>query len=89
LFLSLYCIILSTQIYSQTNSDLKTPYEKWAYVLVNYSLNLQPNVAFLIETTYLSKELCLLVYKEAIKAGAHPYLSLEMPGGQVMKARLY
>ncbi len=49
-------------------------------MLVNYSLNLQPKETLLIETTHLSKELCLLVYKEAIKAGAHPYLSLELPG---------
>jgi len=79
-FLCFYCIILSTQIYSQKNSDVHTPYEKWAYTLVNYSLNLQPKETLLIETTHLSRELCLLVYKEAIKAGAYPYISLELPG---------
>ena len=34
----------------------------------------------LIKTTDLSQELCLSVYKEAIKAGAHPYIYIELPG---------
>jgi aminopeptidase len=80
LFVIFYFIFLSTQIHTQSNSHLQTPSEKWAYMLVNYSLNLQPDETLLIETTHLSQELCLMVYKEAIKAGAHPYISLELPG---------
>jgi aminopeptidase len=80
IFLCFCCVFISVQIYSQTDSTAYTPYEKWANVLVNYSLNLQPGQTLLIETTPLSQELCLLVYKEALKAGAHPYLSIELPG---------
>jgi aminopeptidase len=80
LFLGFCCVVFTTQIYSQTDSSNFTPYDKWANVLVNYSLNLQPGQTLLIETTPLSQELCLLVYKEALKAGAHPYISIELPG---------
>ena len=79
LFSSLFYIVFATQIFSQTDSSFYTPYEKWANVLVNYSLNIQPGETFLIETSDLSQELCLLVYREAIKAGAHPYISIELP----------
>jgi aminopeptidase len=68
------------QIYSQTDSTAYTPSEKWANVLVNYSLNLEPGQTLLIEGTPLSQELCLLVYRAALKAGAHPYISIELPG---------
>jgi len=73
-------IILARQTFSQTDSSFFTPYDKWAHILVNYSLNLQSDETFLIETTDLSQELCLSVYKEALKAGAHPYISVELSG---------
>ncbi|MFC2161604.1 aminopeptidase [Acidobacteriota bacterium] len=82
LFLSFCCAVFATNINSQIDSTHYTPYEKWADMLVNYSLNLQPGETLLIETTPLSQELCLLVYEEAIKAGAHPYLSIELPGAK-------
>jgi len=80
LFLSFFCVVFAAHIYSQTDSAYSTPYDKWAKVLVNYSLNLQPGKTLLIESTPLSQELCLSVYKEALKAGAHPYISIELPG---------
>ena len=69
-------VVCNRQIFSQTDSSFRTPYDEWADVLVNYSLNLQTGETLLIETTELSHDLCLLVYKEAIKAGAHPYISI-------------
>ncbi len=80
LFLSFFCVVFAAHLYSQTDSTYATPYDKWANVLVNYSLNLQPGQTLLIESTPLSRELCLSVYKEALKAGAHPYISIELPG---------
>ena len=73
-------IIFSSHLFSQTENNFTTPYDKMAYILVNYSLNLQANETLLIESTSLSQELCLSVYKEALKAGAHPYISLELSG---------
>jgi aminopeptidase len=82
LFLSFCYTFFASNIYSQVDSTHYTPYDKWAEMLVSYSLNLQPEETLLIETTPLSQELCLLVYKEAIKAGAHPYVSIELPGAK-------
>ena len=79
LFLSFYCIVFTKQIFSQTDSSFYTPYDTWARMLVHYSLKLQAEETLLIETTHLSQELCLRVYKEAIKVGAHPFISLELP----------
>jgi aminopeptidase len=76
----LFVCIFPSQVYSQTDKDFSTPFDKFAHVIVNYSLDLQPNETLLIETTHLSQELCLAVYKEALKAGAHPYFSIELPG---------
>ena len=83
-FLSLltyfYIVIFSLQLYSQTDKYFTTPVDKFAHVIVSYSLDLQPNETLLIETTTLPKELCLSVYREAIRAGAHPYIACEIPG---------
>ena len=78
IFLSLCIFLHAPQLFSQTDLSFSTPYDKWAHVLVNYSLDLQSGESFLIETTDLSQELCLLIYKEAIKAGAYPYISIEL-----------
>jgi len=80
LLVFLYIFIFPSQLCSQTDKDFSTPFDKFAYVIVNYSLDLQPNETLLIETTHLSQELCLSVYKEALKAGALPYISIELPG---------
>ena len=76
----IFIFIFSLQLFSQTDKGFTTPYDKFAHVIVNYSLDLQPNETLLIETTNLSQELCLSVYKEALKAGAHPYIYIELPG---------
>jgi aminopeptidase len=78
----LFCAVFPANIHARIDSDYSTPYRKWADMLVNYSLNLQPGETLLIETTPLSQELCLLVYKAAIKAGAFPYISMELPGAK-------
>jgi len=75
-----YIGIFPSQLCSQTDKNITTPFDRFAHVIVNYSLDLQPNETLLIETTHLSQELCLSVYKEALKAGAHPYISIELPG---------
>jgi aminopeptidase len=82
LFLFLCYTVSVANIYSQTGSTHYAPYEKWADMLVNYSLDIQPGETLLIETTPLSQELCLPLYKAAIKAGAHPYISIELPGAK-------
>jgi aminopeptidase len=82
LFLGFCCAAFAANLYPQIDPAQTTPYDKWAEMLVNYSLNLQPGETLLIETTPLSQELCLLVYKEAIKAGAYPYISIELPGAK-------
>ena len=80
LLFGFFIIIFTNQVFSQSDSTYLTPYDKLADILVNYSLNLQPGETLLIETTDLSKELCLSVYKEALKAGAYPFISIELPG---------
>jgi len=55
---------------------------KLAKVLVHYSLEIQPEQKFLLETTPLARELALAVYEEAVKAGAHVYVQQELPGAQ-------
>ncbi len=53
---------------------------KLAKVLVQYSLDLQPGVQFVLRTSPLAEELNLEVYKEAILAGAHVTLQMGLPG---------
>lgn len=49
---------------------------KWASVLVQYSLELKRGDLFIINTTPLAKPLALEVYREAVRAGAHPLMRL-------------
>ena len=53
--------------------------QKLAQVLVHYSLDLQPEEEFFIQTTPLAEELTLAVYKEALLAGAHPFMIVHLP----------
>ncbi len=53
---------------------------KLAQVLVQYSLDLQPEEQFVFRTSPLAEELNLAVYEQAIKAGAHVTLQMSMPG---------
>jgi aminopeptidase len=53
---------------------------KLAQLLIHYSLEVQPDDQFLLITNPLADELNLLVYEEAIKAGAHVTTFNQMPG---------
>ena len=55
---------------------------KLADVLVNYSLELQPGQQFQLRTNPLAEELALAVYQEAIKAGAHVFPLISLPGAE-------
>jgi aminopeptidase len=51
---------------------MNTMYEKYAKLLIHYSLALKPGEKVLISSTYLAEPLIKAVYREALKAGAHP-----------------
>ncbi len=51
---------------------MKSVYEKYAELLVHYSLDLKPGDKLLIVSTYLSEPLVREVYKEALRTGGHP-----------------
>ena len=54
---------------------MKDPrYEKWAKVLVHYCLDIQKNDLFRINATAIAEPLVVEVYREALKAGAHPFV---------------
>lgn len=53
---------------------------KLAQVLIKYSLAINQGEQLEIRTTPLAEELALLVYKEAIQAGAHVIASIRLPG---------
>ena len=58
----------------------QTPIDKWARVLVRYSLDLQPGQSLLIRSETEAKELILAVYREALLVGAYPYIRCDLPG---------
>ena len=53
---------------------------KLAKVLVHYSVEVQKGQQVLIRTSPIADELTLAVYEEIMKAGAHPFLTNEVPG---------
>ncbi len=53
---------------------------KLAKVLVNYSIALKPGDRFVLRTSPLAEELNLAVYEEALKAGAHVFVQVNLPG---------
>ena len=53
---------------------------KLAKVLVHYSVEVQKGQQVLIRTSPIADELTLAVYEEIIKAGAHPFITNEVPG---------
>jgi aminopeptidase len=57
----------------------QTPIDKWAQVLVRYSLDLRPGETLLIRSSTEAKELILAVYREALRVGAYPYLRCDLP----------
>ena len=59
---------------------MKTIYQKYADLLVNYSLRLKKGDKFLIRGTYLAEELLNEIYTAALKAGAHPEFQISLNG---------
>jgi len=55
---------------------------KLAKVLVHYSIEAQKGQQIVIRTSPIADELTLSVYEEIVKAGAHPFLTNEVPGTQ-------
>lgn len=53
---------------------------KLGKLLVHYSLALKPGEKFVLRTHPLANELTLVVYEEAIKAGAHVQIDQKVPG---------
>lgn len=55
-------------------------YEKYAQVLVDYSLELRAGDKFMIRSSYLAEELVKEVYRAALAAGAHPETQISLNG---------
>jgi aminopeptidase len=55
---------------------MNTLYEKYAKLLVHYSLELKKGDKLLISSTYLAEPLIKEVYREALDAGAHPEIQI-------------
>ena len=54
--------------------------EKLAKVLVHYSITLKAGQQVHISTHPIAEDLTLAVYEEVIRAGAHPFVSVTLPG---------
>jgi aminopeptidase len=59
---------------------MKTIYEKYAELLVGYSLGLKKGDQLLISTTYLAEPLVREVVRQVLKVGAHPETWIAMNG---------
>jgi aminopeptidase len=57
---------------------------KLAQVLIHYSLELKPGQQLHLRTHPLAEPLSLAVYAEAIKAGAHVFISNALPGADAL-----
>lgn len=55
---------------------------KLATVLVHYSLELRPGQQLVQRTTPLAEELALAAYTEAVRAGAHVFAPVGLPGAE-------
>ena len=55
---------------------------KLAKILVHYSLELKPGDQFELRSNPLAHELALLVYQEAVKAGAYVLNYVSLQGGE-------
>ncbi|HME42080.1 MAG TPA: aminopeptidase [Syntrophorhabdales bacterium] len=55
---------------------MNTMYEKYAKLLVHYSLGLKKGDKLLINSTYLAEPLVKEVYREALNVGAHPEIQI-------------
>ena len=54
--------------------------EKFAYILVNHSLELKKGDLFVISGSHIAAPLIKEVYKQALEAGAHPYTRVGIDG---------
>ncbi len=52
--------------------------DRWAHTLVHYSLYLKPGETIAIQATPLAAPLIEAVYREALRAGAHPLVIVEL-----------
>jgi aminopeptidase len=57
---------------------MNTLYQKYAALLVNYSLELQKNERLLISSTYLAEPLLKEVYRSALAVGALPDIKIQI-----------
>jgi aminopeptidase len=55
-------------------------FEKLARLVVNYSLNIKRGERVIIDSPAMAEELIRAIYVEVLKAGAHPYLDIEIEG---------
>jgi len=55
-------------------------YENYAKVLVEYSLSLNKGEKVLINSSFLAKDFLKELYKQILRAGAHPELKISVPG---------
>jgi aminopeptidase len=55
---------------------------KLAQILVHYSLEIKPGDQFELRSNPLGQELALLVYQEAVQAGAHVLNTISLQGGE-------
>jgi len=55
-------------------------HEKYAKLLVNYSLSLKAGYKFVIAGSYLAEDLVKAVYRQALAVGAHPELRIGING---------
>ncbi|MFO8062940.1 MAG: aminopeptidase [bacterium] len=59
---------------------METLYDKYAKVLVNYSLGIKEGEKVVISSSYAAEPLLKAVYREAIRAGAHPIVQTKING---------
>lgn len=61
---------------------MKNIYEKYAKLLVNYSLELKKGDKFLIRSSYLAEDFLKEIYREALAVGVHPELKIDLNGSE-------
>ncbi len=61
---------------------MKTIYEKYAELLVKYSLEMKKGDKVLVRSTYLAEGLLREVYREMLEAGGHPEFQVGFEGSQ-------
>jgi aminopeptidase len=59
--------------------------QKYAELLVNYSLSVQPGERVMVDTTTLAEPLAREVYRSILKAGGHPHINMSFRG----KSRIF